>query len=366
MVKAIKKEFGFDFTQLDSIYDVADELLKNGVSRDEFKRFLISKIKIDCNMEESLKNIIKKCELACRMGQSNMLGPGAMSNFPDRLDGFHTYNRCCRHKEDTGRHKENMKTYNKDRRAYEYWSDGNIHAANKFMTSKYFEGTTADHIGPLSLGFKHDPLLLQKMKKGDNSSKRDRLLLKDIERIIEIEKQNPGFSAMSWYAEDIWEYIKRTYKHDKKSVDIYRDMLKQNMINFMEVLFRIKSKCGEKGKEFLIDYLLSTKFEYFRYSYWFDENGKILRMSKRKITDATKKEVDRFIKIAFESTDEFHKKTNRKLKPIFDSEDESLLDDICMLINRKDFKKAYDNLKKLIKLIQLKIINNFSKKAGEV
>ncbi len=30
--------------------------------------------------------------------EPSMLGPGAMSNAPDRLDGFHSFNRCCRSK----------------------------------------------------------------------------------------------------------------------------------------------------------------------------------------------------------------------------------------------------------------------------
>lgn len=59
------------------------------------------------------------------------LGPGAMSNAPDRLDGFHTYNRCCRTKQDSGRSKENLKSYATDRRAFELWVDGNWVTANK-------------------------------------------------------------------------------------------------------------------------------------------------------------------------------------------------------------------------------------------
>src|SRR3989344_5621096 len=30
----------------------------------------------------------------------NSMSPGAMSNAPDRLDGYHTYNLCCRAKQD--------------------------------------------------------------------------------------------------------------------------------------------------------------------------------------------------------------------------------------------------------------------------
>lgn len=142
-------------------------------------------------------DIIDALEYACRKGNKKCLGPGAMSNFPDRYDGFHTYNRCCRATQDKGRSKENLKSYTKDRRAYEYWSDGNIHAANQFMGSSFFDGISADHIGPISLGFVHDPRYLQPMSSGDNSSKRDRLQVVDIERIIETE-QRTGVYPMSW------------------------------------------------------------------------------------------------------------------------------------------------------------------------
>ena len=49
----------------------------------------------------------------------SLLSPGVMSNAPDRLDGFHSYNKCCRAKEDKGRSKENLNKYGEDRRAYE-------------------------------------------------------------------------------------------------------------------------------------------------------------------------------------------------------------------------------------------------------
>lgn len=65
--------------------------------------------------------------------EPNMLSPGTMSNAPDRLDGFHTFNRCCRSTADKGRSKENLASYSTDRRAFENWSDGNWITANKLM-----------------------------------------------------------------------------------------------------------------------------------------------------------------------------------------------------------------------------------------
>ena len=101
--------------------------------------------------------------------EPSTLSPGAMSNAPDRLDGFHSFNRCCRGSADPGRLAKNLKTYVTDRRVFEFWSEGDWIAADRLMglvrtelsTEECADGgdgpPTADHIGPLSLGFCHRP-----------------------------------------------------------------------------------------------------------------------------------------------------------------------------------------------------------------
>jgi Alw26I/Eco31I/Esp3I family type II restriction endonuclease len=357
LLNALKKEFEMQFGALQSIFEIADILLESGKSETQIKSFFINKFGLQQNcMNLSIKKILEKCEELCRNGTSNMLGPGAMSNFPDRFDGFHTYNRCCRSKHDTGRTAENLRTYNKDRRAYELWSDGNLHAANLFMKSDYFIGSSADHIGPISLGFKHDPLLLQKMPKGDNSSKRDRLLYEDIEKIVKIEEENKGFTAMSWFSEEIWNYIRTAYTSNKDKIEEYRIALKQNVSNFMKILWEIKKQCKNNGEYFLIKYLLEPKLEYFKYDYKFDENGKIYETTPRNITDATKKEKDRLIRIALESVDEYHNKKNRNMKASLDKMDIERLNQMCMLIINEQYDEAYNELKSLMYDVQQKII----------
>ena len=195
-LKALNKKFNSSFTDCDHISDIWDMLIEQGVSEEELAKFIINKGQLELNFKTAKKEeIINALEFVCRKCGKKCLGPGAMSDFPDRYDGFHTYNRCCRALQDTGRSKENLKSYTKDRRAYEYWSDGNIHAANQFMGSDFFKGISADHIGPISLGFVHDPRYLQPMTSGDNSSKRDRLQIIDIENIIETEKRTGIYPA---------------------------------------------------------------------------------------------------------------------------------------------------------------------------
>jgi Alw26I/Eco31I/Esp3I family type II restriction endonuclease len=51
--------------------------------------------------------------------EPGMLSPGAMANPPDRFDGFHSFNACCRGTQDKGRSKENLQSYANDRRVFE-------------------------------------------------------------------------------------------------------------------------------------------------------------------------------------------------------------------------------------------------------
>lgn len=280
-----------------------------------------------------------------------------MSNFPDRFDGFHTYNRCCRAKQDKGRSKENLKSYTKDRRAFEYWSDGNIHAANCFMGSQYFKNISADHIGPISLGFVHDPHYIQPLKKSDNSSKRDRLTLDDIKKIIEIE-QRTRITPISWFSKAIWEKIKQEqHKLDQISILKYRKILKQNQTNFMFIIGEILKTCGIKGKAFLIEKLLTSKSKYFNYSYSFDQNGNILNQKTRHKTQRSVTEFKRYIRIALTAAKEFQKKENRNLKEDLLKREKEQLTDLCQAIN-KSSTQAHQTLCDLVLSIQGRLLSD--------
>ena len=148
--------------------------------------------------------------------EPSMLSPGAMSNAPDRLDGFHTFNRCCRSTADKGRSKENLASYSTDRRAFENWSDGNWITANKLMGfinsnpgmkkercandgngGHHPRPCSADHIGPISLGFCHRPEF-QFLCKPCNSAKNNRMYYSDVLHLIEVEKA--GETVATWYS----------------------------------------------------------------------------------------------------------------------------------------------------------------------
>lgn len=358
-LKSLNNHFGSNFSICDHISDIWDELISNGFDDNYIATYLINTGSLKLNANVATKNeIITALEYSCRKGEKKCLGPGAMSNFPDRYDGFHTYNRCCRAIQDKGRSKENLKSYSKDRRAYEYWSDGNIHAANEYMGSNHFTNTSADHIGPISLGFVHDPRYLQAMAKGDNSSKRDRLQVKDIEDIIKIEKQT-NIYPMSWYSKHIWEYIKNNYTTNTEKVPtFYRNALKQNMANFMYILYKILDSCPLNGEKFLKSAFLEPKYEYFKHSYSYNPDDKTLIEIPRHITTRAQHETDRYSQIAINSVYLYNQKNNRNTKHDLTDNEILELNSICSKIE-SDFmlNKCKELVIQLVEKIENRIIH---------
>ena len=359
-LKSLNKKFGYDFSDCDHIGDIWDELINNGIKKVDIASFLIDKGDLDLDARTATKEkIIDALEYACRKGDKKCLGPGAMSNFPDRYDGFHTYNRCCRATQDKGRSKENLKSYTKDRRAYEYWSDGNIHAANQFMGSSFFDGTSADHIGPISLGFVHDPRYLQPMPGGDNSSKRDRLQIVDIESIIETEARTSVY-PMSWQSKLIWEFIKNNYTANPNKVPtVYRDALKQNMANFMIILLAILENCPKYGEKFLVSAFLEPNYDYFKYSYTFNAKGEVIGKTDRHYTDRNQHETDRYKRIAIEAVYDYSEKDNRHNKHDLTSSELASLKSTCVSIESgASFVSCKQLIITLMERIQKRIIRS--------
>jgi hypothetical protein len=251
-----------------------------------------------------------------------------------------------------------MKSYTKDRRAFEYWSDGNIHAANMFMGSSFFKNTSADHIGAISLGFIHDPRYLEPMTSSANSTKRDRLLYEDIIKILAVEKRTKTY-PMSWYSKTLWEYIKSNFENNKDKIDsVYRDMLKQNMADYMFLLNAIINKCGDDGKKFLFEQFIEPKYKCFSYDYEFDEHGNIIKQTFRNFTERSKNEMARFSRISFESVQDYNEKGNRHILQDLTEKEQAKLAEICESIKagEKNYPVAFKNLQSLIEEIQQRII----------
>lgn len=198
----------------------------------------------------------------------NKLSPGVMANPPDRLDGFHCYNSICdcRSTKDKGRSMDNMKSYTRDRRAYEMLSDGRCLLANLVMgklntiKSTCFicktESTmmTADHIGPITLGFIHDPVNFQACCGLCNSSKNNRIKQEDIQKIKLLEDH--GHVMTSWWATNCWNNYKNT------SASVVKQNLDRNAKKFLKILDWLKINKPNVLEEFIYVHYLNHDKSY--------------------------------------------------------------------------------------------------------
>lgn len=196
--------------------------------------------------------------------EPSMLSPGAMSNAPDRFDGFHSFNRCCRGSADTGRHMANLRSYTTDRRVFEFWSEGDWIAADRLMglvrtqlrNADCADGgdgpPTADHIGPLSLGFCHRPEF-RLLSNAANSAKNNRMTLEDVTDLNHRERS--GERIASWYAQPLWECRKDDIDTEEKALRLSK-MLRDNQRIAMQILCTLYES---QYLAFLV-YLLDLKY----------------------------------------------------------------------------------------------------------
>lgn len=265
LLNKIEKKYGgrIEFLPLlkitDLVQQVAD-LIDAKTAIEDFSQMLkTSHISVPA-FDGELDDFLSWIEDVYIPSEPSTLSPGAMSNAPDRFDGFHSFNLCCRGIADSGRSLSNLKSYGTDRRVFEYWSEGNWIAADKLMAliSSAFANEanadggdgapTADHVGPLSLGFKHTPYF-RLLSKRANSAKNNRMTLADIKRLLEIEEK--GEIVTSWYAENLWNSRKGDVDTEEKALRISK-LLRDNQRNAMIILSELFN-----GKHYgLLQYLM--------------------------------------------------------------------------------------------------------------
>ena len=264
-----------------------------------------------------------------KKNRKTFLTAGSWGDPPDRLDGFHSYNNCCRKTQDTGRHDENMNTYNRDRRARELWSDGDFKTADWLMREFTKRGLSADHIGPISQGFVHDPVNFAAISLEDNITKRDNLRIVDLKMLLEDEQKEKV--VMSWHTKHTWDLLKNLPRTEKESVKLGK-VLKQNVHNVLALFFKIK-----KGgfAEFLVQFLHPdfalyqpkfTKIDLETRTYEYTRKPASRKEQKDSREDG--------IRISLETLDEYDSKKNRRVK-LWKGEDI----DECV-------KKIFENLKR--------------------
>ena len=309
LIKKLEKfsKFQGKFTNLTTIYELLNYLGETGTGNPNefiFKLFNIKALDIGSS-DKTIEKLLHYGK------EKKYLGPGAMSNAPDRMDGYHSYNRCCRAKEDTGRHSSNLRRYGDDRRAYENWAEGNWKAANRLMKEFNKHGVSADHIGPISLGFYHRPRF-QPMSVAEQATKNNRMSLSDVQILLEDELN--GQDVISWHSKPLWNRLKNNIHTDSEAVTASH-IMRKNMHIVLSCLADLKaSSCIE-----FLKWLLEPQLQYSYFDYRFvgfdPKTGTYKNMITREVNGRSQiNNAMRYTRISLESLDKYIEKTNRKFQ----------------------------------------------------
>lgn len=208
---------------------------------------------------------------------------------------------------------------------------------------------SADHIGPISLGFCHSTHFAP-MCSSCNSSKNNRFSKTDVDTLIALE--NKGEQVISWHSKYIWDILKNNINNDAEAQKASSVMAKchQNILNILAIIHK------KTGNEFLMRYL-HPEFSMMDYRF---ENFDLNNLSKVTVIETPidsknkRNNQERYVRIAFESLEDFIAKQNRK-NYLLINENSQELNPIFSAIKDKNFDTADQELKELIKNISNKI-----------
>jgi hypothetical protein len=220
-----------------------------------------------------------------------------------------------------------MGEYRKDKALYKCPNCGNMRTMS------------ADHIGPISLGFTHRPFF-NPLCQPCNSGKNNRLTFSDVRQLLKEEKSE---QVISWHSKYIWDSLKNKITNDDDAIKLSRLMV-TNLQNVLQIFSEVYSKTGEK---FLTEYL---KPEYAFVDYRF-ENFNPLDLSKLKVisnpldSKNKQKNSERYVRVSFETLTEFQKKENRRVKGWDNKDVDNAIAETIKAIKKNNFKDADKFLK---------------------
>jgi len=350
-IKGIKKEFGISVSPFTKdIFQIVNELVKTETDIEKVKR--IFKIKSSEKLsKENLNAYLQKYFVDSFA--KGLLSPGAMSNSPDRFDGYHSDGACCRHESDKGRHKSNLQRYGQDRRVYENWADGDWKMADRLMSLFRKHGMSADHIGPISLGFCHRPKF-HPLTKAENSAKNNRMSLKDVEVLLADEKNE---QIVSWHSKFIWDKLKSKVTNDKDAVKL-SDLMRKNLHHILIVF----SMIDEKGYGEFLEQFLNPEYSFFDYQFegFNPESGQYKKVVSKKLTGKNQQNnINRYYRVAFDKLKEYKEIENRKTNIWDNKEVDAELQKLFLLLKAKKKKEAKSQLENIFKKLADLAENNW-------
>ena len=351
-ITAFKKEFGISIVPFSKdIFLIIDDLVDVD-SIEKVKR--IFKIKENVSFtKETLKEYIKKNYVDGFA--KGFLSPGAMSNSPDRFDGYHSDGACCRHESDKGRNKSNLQRYGQDRRVYENWADGDWKKADRLMSYFRKHGISADHIGPISLGFAHRPKF-NPLTSEANSAKNNRMSFSDVQELISDEEN--GDVVISWHSSFIWDRLKNRVGNDKDAVKL-SELMRRNM-HYVLIIF---SMIDEKGYSEFLEQFINSEYSFFDYTFHgFDPaTGRFESYKQTKRTGKNQQNnIRRFYRVAFERLQEYKTIENRKVNKWVSPDIDIAVIDLLAFLKLKQNNNAKMQLQKIFIMLADIAENNWN------
>lgn len=345
-IAGFKKEFNVSILPFSKdVFQIVKELAKTDADIEKVKRIFkisnsekITKQNIESYLQKYFVDAFAK----------GLLSPGAMSNSPDRYDGYHSDGACCRHESDKGRHKDNLQRYGQDRRVYENWADGDWKMADRLMSLFRKNGISADHIGPISLGFCHRPKF-HPLSKAENSAKNNRMSLNDVQVLLADEKTE---QVVSWHSKYLWDILKNKVGTDKEAVKL-SDLMRKNLHHILIVF----SMIDEKGYgKFLLQFL-NPSYSFFDYKFEeFDPKTGLYKNAIAKKLEGKNQQnnIDRYYRVAFEKLQEYKTIENRKANLWSEKTIDIELEKLFQFLQTENLKQAKKQLENVInKLAEL-------------
>ncbi len=252
--------------------------------------------------------------------RTKWLSPGFMCNPPDRLEGFHDYCVKCRPHKDPGRSVENMRSYVHDRRAFQWWAEGDWKLADALYNAagpgicaiqgESVEKVSPDHIGPLACGFKHIPLFRPTCQPC-NSAKNRRMRLADVGSLRQYETST-GDSPASWQVRSLWDSLKTAISTDAQAVALSNLMREQQ-----DLFLRVLNELRIGGEIAFLATLLAPDYAFYDIEFLGLDPSKLTFTSFRKSRNESLLRTSlacRTVRIAFEELIEYCVKDRARRK----------------------------------------------------
>lgn len=340
-IGAIKKEFGISIPGFkNDIFEIIEMLAISSKEIEKIKSIFRIKSSKEFT-KESLKNYIRLNFV--ETFAKGFLSPGAMSNSPDRFDGYHSDGACCRHESDKGRHKSNLQRYGQDRRVYENWADGDWKQADRLMSMFRKHGVSADHIGPISLGFCHRPKF-QPMTIQEQSAKNNRMSLRDVQLLLEDEKTQ---QVVSWHSKFIWDLLKSKVTNNEEAIKL-SDLMRKNMHHVL-IVFSMIDECGYTD---FLEQFLNPEYSFFDYKFegFNEKEGTYEKVISKKLNGKNQQNnIERYYRVAFEKLKEYKIIENRKVNIWNNKDVDKEIEGLLTLLKKGNQFEAKKSLERVFK-----------------